>query len=488
MKTTIPRSRVWVLNVNPGHVATEFADSLMAAAVADVREGWGCFAGKYEIRSGANVAHARNTIAAQFLDTTDGDWALFIDSDMVFPEDTIVRMLSAAVQADTKIIGALCVAVDKDGPRPTIYQHAPHAVTWQVLDYPDATLLQVAATGTACLMIHRSVLEAMRDQSPDNQAFCWFQESVTKGRWVSEDIEFCLRAGKLGHSVYVDTTLQVGHAKWGRVWWPEDIRTGAGSPKRPIVAVIPTKGTGGMVADLVGQLAAQGEAAEIVVVNNGEVSDELPATVLAGEPEAGIHAWWNQGAEHAIERHGHRVHVAFLNDDLHIGPGFLGALSRALEADPDLVAVSGNYDGRGAGSAALGGPHEPVQQVTGICAGRYDGTGGLAGFAFMAIGTLFTSGYRFPEECKWWYGDNDLVAAITAGGGKVGIAIRAEVEHLDGGGKTAGDWMAPEYAAQLAADRAAFEARWKAHAAQEGPQRPTEGEWDPQALAAGVSA
>ena len=479
MEITIPRSRVWVLNVNPGQVATEFADSLMAVALADVREGWGFFAGKYEVRSGANVAHARNILAAQFLDTTDGDWALFIDSDMVLPEDTIARMLAAATQADTKIVGALCVAVDKDGPRPTIFQHAAHAVTQQVLDYPDDTLLQVAATGTACLLIHRSVLEAMRAAAPDNPAFCWFQETVTKGRWVGEDIEFCLRAGQLGHTVYVDTTLAVGHAKWGRVWWPDDIRNAALLPKRPVVAVIPTRGTGGMVSDLVDQLVAQGEADEIIVLNNGEVPSDLAATVLAADPEAGIHTWWNQGAEHAIDRHGHRVHVAFLNDDLRIGDGFLGALSRALDADSDLVAVSGNYDGRSAARAALGGPHEPVQEVTGICAGRYDGTGGLAGFAFMTLGTLFTSGYRFPEECKWWYGDNDLVQTIAAGGGKTGIAIRAEVEHLDGGGRTAVDWSSPEYAAQLAADGEKYRARWT--------PRPADS-WDPLALAAAASA
>lgn len=460
MQQTFKRARVWVLNVNPGQVADDYSDSWAALRAADIANGWGCVAGKYGARSGSNVSRARNDLAVQFLDTTDGEWALFLDSDMVFPEDTVVRLLAAAEQADTKIIGGLCVAATEHGPMPTLFQHAEAGaptITVQHTDYPENTILEVAATGTACLMVHRCVLEAIREASPDDKRYCWFQEAVRRS-WVSEDVEFCLRARELGFSVYVDTTLTIGHYKFGRVWRPEDIKTGVGFPRRPLVAVIPTAGKDDMVVDLVGQLASQGECAEIIVVNNGAVPSDLPVTVLAADPEAGIHAWWNLGADYALERHGHRVHIAFLNDDLCLGPGFMGAMSRALDSHPNLVAVSGNYDGRRATDAGLG-RNEPVQEVRDICAGRYDGTGGLAGFAFMTTGNLFTSGYRFPEECKWWYGDNDMVGVVLAGGGKIGIAIRAEVEHLDGGSRT-GDWASPEMAEQLAADRKAFEARW----------------------------
>jgi hypothetical protein len=124
----------------------------------------------------------------------------------------------------------------------------------------------------------------------------------------------------------------------------------------------------------------------------------------------------------------------------------------ALRSDPDLVAVSGNYDGR----------EGPLVELTDdICGDRYDGTGGFAGFAFAVKGEWFQSGYRFPTECKWWFGDNDLVmAAYTSGVGKIGIAVDAHVEHLDGGSKTGGDWT--HLAEQIRADKAAFEARWRA--------------------------
>jgi len=491
----IPRARVWVANVSNGQVAGEYAKSLAAMVAADLTNSWGMFQSMLTGNSGANISKARNEIVSRFLDQTDGEWLLWLDSDMVFPPDTIVRLLAAAQAADTKVIGGLCVMVTSDGPIPTLYQPAesPTDVTRVLLNAPDDQILQVAATGAACLMVHRDVFEAMREASPEDRLFCWFQEKVINTRWVSEDITFCLRANQLGYRVFVDTTLSIGHWKHGRVWHAADIGKGHLVSPAKTVAVIPTAGRDGMISDLVDQLVEQGNCDEIIVIDTAPeviVIDTAPegwsssdgVTLLSGDPTAGIHAWWNQGIEYAIEEHGHRVRIAILNDDLRLGDGFMARMAEALDSGaPQLAAVSGNYDARpGAGL---------VQEVTDICAGRYDGTGGLAGFAFMVRGDWFTSGYRFPAECKWWYGDNDVVQAMVVGGYKVGIALRAEVEHLDGGGKTAGDWMAPEYAAQLEADREAFEARWKAYAAQRASMRmPAEDDWDPQALAAGASA
>lgn len=471
----IPRARVWIGNVNPGQVGTDYTSSLIELALADRVNGWGCFQGILEARSGANVSKGRNEIVTRFLDKTDGEWLLFIDSDMVVPEDTIVRLLMAAQAAGTKIISGLCVMVTPDGPIPTLYLPAeePNAVTRVMLNAPDDQVMQVFATGAACLMVHRDVLEKFRETA-QGDPFCWFQEKVIRTCWVSEDITFCLRAYELGFTVFVDTTLSIGHAKYGRVWHARDIGGGVGISPAKTVAVIPTK-TVDLAFDMVTMLCAQ-ECDEIVIVDNGLYDplgvntalwvdrSTVPITILDGEG-MGIHEMWNLGARHAIDKHGHRTRIAFLNDDLELGDGFMAELAKALDAGaPTLIAVCGNYDGReGTG----------IQEVTDICAGRYDGTGGFAGFAFMVRGDYFTSGYRFPEECKWWYGDNDLITAINhVPEYTAAIALDAKVTHIDGGSKTGGDWS--EFADQLEADRKAYEARWAAV------------DWDPAVLA-GVS-
>jgi hypothetical protein len=94
-----------------------------------------------------------------------------------------------------------------------------------------------------------------------------------------------------------------------------------------------------------------------------------------------------------------------------------------------------------------------------------DGTGGLAGFAFMVKGELFDHGLPlFWEELELWYGDNDFAANVESLGGMLGIVKHTTVEHIDGGSKTAGDGKkrlrSPELEAMAARDRVRFEEKW----------------------------
>ena len=72
--------------------------------------------------------------------------------------------------------------------------------------------LDELATGAAFLLIHRSVLVAMRDRK-FNAAFPWFQETELAGHPAGEDLTFCIRAGILGLPVFVDTRVRIGHHK-----------------------------------------------------------------------------------------------------------------------------------------------------------------------------------------------------------------------------------------------------------------------------------
>jgi predicted O-methyltransferase YrrM/GT2 family glycosyltransferase len=467
------RASVFIANVNPGHVSHHFVRSLVDLIRADEHNGWDCWRGNLWAESGANISKVRNELVTRFLDQPDSEWLLFLDSDMVFPKDTIVRLLAAAKHSDVKVISGLCVMVTDMGPIPTLYQfdnvEDSDGITRVMFDYPDNAVVQVAATGAACLMVHRSVIESMQEAA-GGSPYAWFQECTMarKGttHWVSEDISFCLRANDLGHSVFVDCTLEIGHHKHGRIWYPKDIREGTGQPRRKLVAVIPMKDRLALTQDLVGQLREQGDVDEIVICDNGSgkktknwLSSQEDLTVLDC-PDDGIHEMWNKATAHALERHTARVRVAFLNNDLRLGPEFLKRLSRALDDNKGVTAVCGNYDGRTSDT--------PLVHTEEICAARYDGTGGFAGFAFMVRGEWFSSGYRFPEEMKWWCGDNDLLAAIYYSSREdepksAAIVVDATVEHLDGGGATAGDalWTDPKWDEMKATDLEAFRSRWQ---------------------------
>jgi GT2 family glycosyltransferase len=166
-------------------------------------------------------------------------------------------------------------------------------------------------------------------------------------------------------------------------------------------------------------------------------------------PGAGIHEMWNTGIDWSLHR-GADV-VAILNNDLDFEPGAIEATARAVSNIGDLVVACPNYDDRaGAG----------VQRVESICANRYDGTGGIAGFAIFVDADLFRHGYRFPPELTWWYGDNDLVSTVVhRSTGWCGVVLDAHVIHLDGGGAT-GDWESPEILDVVARDAAIYQSKW----------------------------
>jgi len=512
----IPRDGVYIANVSPGQVTTGFTRSLLDLVGYDQAHSLGLWRGNLWGESGANISKARNEMVQRFLDQSDGDWLLMVDSDMVFPPETILRLLACAQITGAKLVGGLCVTIGELGPIPTLFQMRDDAVTGVQFDYPDEAQVQVAATGTACLMVHREVFEAWQSKARSDREWLlglhdadestarelirrdlvrdpaidygWFAERVRLKRqpgdvsehWISEDVDFCLRMGALGYRIFVDTTLEIGHAKHGRIWYPRHLREGVGMPKPAVVAVIPVKDRLDLTSPIVHQLRTQGDCDEIIICDNGSktetknwLSTQTDVTVF-DMPDVGIHEMWNRGINHALETHGPRTHVAFLNNDLELGPAFLRTLSQALTDHRDMDAVCGNYDGRTADT--------DVVHTTDICAGRYDGTGGFAGFAFMVRGEWLASGYRFPEDCKWWYGDNDLLSMIALADRrrgmddkdhKAGIVINARVEHLDGGSQTS-NGAGEEFRRQTEADREAFEARWAA-IAEQATDRPVAG-------------
>jgi GT2 family glycosyltransferase len=195
-----------------------------------------------------------------------------------------------------------------------------------------------------------------------------------------------------------------------------------------------------------------------LVIDNGseaETADYLASQQTATVyrmPGAGIHEMWNTGVDWALHRDAEVV--AILNNDLEFSEDAIWDTAKAVKRDPDLIAACPNYDNR---------PGTGVQYVEQICAGRYNGTGGLAGFAMFIDADIFRAGYRFPPKLTWWYGDNDLLLTILTNGRKAGIVLGAHVEHLDGGGQT-GDWESSELAPVLAADRDYFLEKWGARA------------------------
>jgi hypothetical protein len=165
--------------------------------------------------SSANVSAARNSLTAKFLAEHTAEWLLWIDADMGWDHSALEQLLAVADPVRAPIVGGLCFGASGDQLFPTIYQFAEvegRITTVRLNDYERDAMVQVAATGAAFLLIHRSVLVAMRDRK-FNEVFPWFQETELSGQPAGEDLTFCIRAGICEFPIWVNTAVKVGHHK-----------------------------------------------------------------------------------------------------------------------------------------------------------------------------------------------------------------------------------------------------------------------------------
>lgn len=160
------------------------------------------------------IATARNAIVRAFLET-DAEWLWMVDTDMVFRPDTLEQLLDAADPDETPILGALCFGMDMAGTIfPTLYitpddgKNVKH-----ITNYPKDIVLSVAGTGAACLLIHRGVLETMKEKYSDAAPREWFSDQIWNGQDMGEDMTFCFRARDIGYPVKVHTGIRIGHVK-----------------------------------------------------------------------------------------------------------------------------------------------------------------------------------------------------------------------------------------------------------------------------------
>jgi GT2 family glycosyltransferase len=215
--------------LHPGHLAACFARSLRDLLFADLAGNQRIVSHRFgeidkECGSGG-IVEGRNMLAKAMCDDSDAEWLFMVDSDMGFADDIVERLIAAADPELRPVVGGLAFAQKTDGrsshygikyrAQPTLYDFHEDDDRIGVVprfEYPRNTLVQVAATGGACLLIHRTALEAVRAKYGD----VWFDTiRHPKGALFSEDLSFCIRLAACDIPLYVHTGIRTTHDKGG---------------------------------------------------------------------------------------------------------------------------------------------------------------------------------------------------------------------------------------------------------------------------------
>jgi glycosyltransferase involved in cell wall biosynthesis len=487
-----PGPSVAVAYVHEDRLDYSFFHSFVQLMGYDAANAGRVWRGGFVARRGTtgDLAAARNGGVVDFL-AGDADWLWWVDTDMGFDPNTIDRLVAAADPVERPIVGGLCFSQRESehdgvgGYRPVAWptimdwtfeaERGGFQIRW---DYPRDALTRVSGTGSACILIHRTVFERVRDayegvqreagvrKDGDPRWDSWYTRvtNPSTGELVGEDLSFCMRLMRVEIPVHVHTGIQTTHRK--NVWlseqdyWrqralapaPEEVENLPAEDRTvPRYAVVPTHNRPERLLALVGSLGKQVD--HIVVLDNASdppvdwaqlAPAALPAVVEVirdSEQPPNLSRFWNvmfdAVAEHAKAAGLDAWDVAVFNDDAIVPAGWYDICSTVLRAH-ETAAVAHT------GSVPIH-YHELVNEYP------YPRDKRMCPWAFVARGER---ALRADESMRWWFFDDDFNRqAIDAGG--VLAAPGPLVINANAVQSTAG-----VLAEQAEADRVTFEKKW----------------------------
>ena len=205
------------------------------------------------IRSGPLLSMGRGVLAGTFLENTDSDALLMLDSDMKFDTGLIYTMIDLFERLrgeypNLGVLGGLAfISSDprNQKPKPNVWAGGKHpGQLHEIHDYPQDALMEVGGTGGACLLIAREVLEKFAAEKINpfhhipilnwemlarnvmgmddwNQATQEIRRAVWDSDQLGEDMSFCARVRDIGYRVFVHTGLKFDHSKATLLGEPE---------------------------------------------------------------------------------------------------------------------------------------------------------------------------------------------------------------------------------------------------------------------------
>lgn len=131
------------------------------------------------------------------------EWLAFIDTDVVVPPDTIIRLMAHNLPIVSGVYFTRAPPIE-----PAVWREVPNGK--QTIPFQPGQMIEADFIGMGMCLIHMSVFDKI-----EKPYFNWtlsFQDPNDFTKGTSEDFDFCKKVRARGYKILVDTSLQARHA------------------------------------------------------------------------------------------------------------------------------------------------------------------------------------------------------------------------------------------------------------------------------------
>lgn len=166
---------------------------------------------------GNQIGRQRQTAFDNWLDNSEYEWILWVDSDIELTSAVLAKMWAAADPVKAPVVSGVYF-ISKENERSTM---SPYPAVFNFTEdknkiaylhpLPKDALVKVDAAGFGLLLMHRSAGEKMRAHHGKDRPF--FNETGVGEQFVSEDINFFYHMSEAGVPLFAHTGALVKHMK-----------------------------------------------------------------------------------------------------------------------------------------------------------------------------------------------------------------------------------------------------------------------------------
>ena len=167
---------------------------------------------------GNQIGRQRQVLFDHWADNLKTDWLLWVDSDIVLTTDVMQKLWSTADEHHYPVVsGVYFISKENEGalmkPYPVLFNDVSKFQIQYVHPLPDNEVIQCDSAGFGLVLMHKSVVNAMRSTHPGQSMFTETADSSNDNEFIGEDIVFFRKMKQAGVPLHAHTGARVKHMK-----------------------------------------------------------------------------------------------------------------------------------------------------------------------------------------------------------------------------------------------------------------------------------